>query len=382
VNIPLPQAWRLRSWLWQGLLILLLAAAARYLVGNIVENLARKHIPFGFAFLERKAGFEFYFNVLPWSVTDTYGRAVVVAAANTLFVALLAIVTATLIGFVLGIMRLSRNWLARNTALVLVEFVRNTPLLVQIFFLYVGVLQALPPVQQSISLWSAVFLNVRGLFAPAPVWGENAALAGAALAASLALAFLLARLRASLRGAARHALTFTAVLLPLAALAGAVAAGAVAGWSMPVRAGLNFRGGIVLRPELLALWFGLSIHASAFIAEIVRAAIIGIARSQTEAALSLGLTRGQALRLVILPQTLRLIIPPLTSQYLNVIKSSALGAAIGYPEIFLIVTGTTLTQTGQAIEAIAIVMAVFLSINLATSALMNWYNRAVALKGG
>jgi general L-amino acid transport system permease protein len=382
VNSRLPSASRLRSWLWQGLLLLLVALLVQYLVGNTAENLARKHIPFGFDFLGRQAGFEFYFHLLDWTATDTYGRAVLVAAANTFFVAALAIVTATVIGVALGLMRLSPNWLARNTALAVVEFVRDTPLLVQIFFVYVGVLQALPPTRQSLQLGSAVFLNVRGLFVPAPIGGETAGRAALALFAALVIAFALSHLRLRMRGAARRGARLAALLLPLAALGYGFASGAIAGWDPPVLAGLNYRGGLALRPELLALWLGLSVYASAFIAEIVRAAIIGIDRSQSEAALSLGLSRGQSLRLVILPQALRLIVPPLTSQYLNIIKSSSLGAAIGYPEIFLIVTGTTITQTGQAIEAILIVMLVFLAINLSVSALMNWYNRAVALKGG
>jgi general L-amino acid transport system permease protein len=380
-RIHLPSEARWHGWLWQAALATAAVALAWYLVGNTAANLARRHIPFGFDFLSRPAGFEFYFKLLHWTTTDTYGRAALVACVNTLFVAALAVATATGLGLTLGIMRLSANWLARTISLVIVELVKNTPQLVQIFFIYVGVLQALPPTRQSLHLGAAILLNVRGLFVPAPIAGETAFAAVAGLVLALAVAIALARLRLRLAGARRRALGIASWALPAAALGFASAGGAVAGWDVPVLRGLNVQGGWALRPELLALWLGLSLYSGAFIAEIVRAAILGVDRGQIEAAMSLGLTRRQALRLVVLPQALRLIVPPLTSQYLNIIKSTSLGAAIAYPEIFLIITGTTLTQTGQAIETMAIVMLVFLAINLAASGFMNWYNRAVALRG-
>ncbi|MCC6471347.1 MAG: ABC transporter permease subunit [Alphaproteobacteria bacterium] len=370
---------RLRGWCLQGLLIAAVATVVGYFAVNTVGNLERRSIPFGLGFLSRPAGFDFPFHVLDWKVTDTYGRAVVVALANTVLVSVLAIATTTVLGLVLGIMRLSLNWLVRTTATLIVEFIKNTPQLIQIFFFYIAVLQALPQARESFQA-AGMFLNIRGLFLPAPVMGDAAGLDALALLVAVALGSVLWRGRARVTGTARRALAAVAWLLPLGALVHAWATGMIAAWEWPELRGFNFRGGWVVRPELLALWIGLSVYTGVFIAEIVRSAINAIDRGQTEAARSLGLTRGQNMRLVILPQALRLIIPPLTSQYLNVIKSSSLGAAIAYPEVFLMIGGTTLNQTGQAIEAMAIVMSVFLSVNLVTSAGMNWYNRAVALK--
>jgi general L-amino acid transport system permease protein len=380
VTLRLPSLPNWRAWFWQGLLLAGVAAVVWYFAGNAAQNLARKSIPIGFAFLAKPAGFDIPFRLLEWHTTDTYGRAVLVALANTLLVSVLAIVTTTIIGLVLGIMRLSPNWLARNTAFAIVEFVKNTPQLVQIFFIYIGVLQALPQSRESLHVGDAIFLNIRGLFLPTPILGETATAAALLLVAGVASGTVLWRLRLRISGSARGVLGLLAWVLPLAAIAYGIDGGVIAGWELPELRGFNFRGGFAVRPELLALWLGLANYTGAFVAEIVRAAINGIDRGQVEAAMSVGLTRGQVLRLVVLPQALRLIIPPLTSQYLNVIKSSSLGAAIAYPEVFLMIGGTTLNQTGQAIEAMAIVMLVFLTVNLITSAFMNWYNRAVALK--
>lgn len=370
---------RLRGWVLQGLLIAGVVLVVGYFGLNTASNLDRRSTPFGLAFLGRPAGFDFPFHVLDWKVTDTYGRAVIVALANTALVAGLAIVTTTILGLILGLMRLSLNWLVRTTATIIVEFIKNTPQLVQIFFFYIGVLQALPQARESFQ-FGGVFLNIRGLFLPAPILGDAAGTATVLFLAASAIGIVLWRRRAGTTGKSRRALAALSWCLPALALAYAWASGFVQAWEWPELRGFNFRGGWVVRPELLALWIGLTVYTGVFIAEIVRSAIAAIHKGQTEASRSLGLTRGQTMRLVILPQALRLIIPPLTSQYLNVIKSSSLGAAIAYPELFLMIGGTTLNQTGQAIEAMSIVMLVFLSINLVTSALMNWYNRAVALK--
>jgi general L-amino acid transport system permease protein len=293
----------------------------------------------------------------------------------------MAIVTATALGTALGIMRLSSNWLVRNVALCVGEVVKNTPQLVQIFFIYVAVLQALPQLRQSYQLGGSALLNVRGLFLPAPILSESAAIIGwaslAALIGFIALRWAAARSDDFGRRRLLGWLSWAPFLLVI--LAGWLG-GAIAGWDEPKLDRFNIRGGFSLKPELLALWIGLSTYASAFIADIVRAAILGIHKGQTEAAMSLGLTRGQTLRLVILPQARRLIIPPLTSQFLNITKSSSLGASIAYPELVLMIGRTMLNQTGQAIESMTIVLGVFLTINLIIAFLMNWYNRAVALK--
>jgi general L-amino acid transport system permease protein len=371
---------RVKGWLWQALLLLSAVLVVWFFAHNAAENLARKNLPFGFAFLERTAGFDIPFKLVDWVVTNTYGHAVYVAILNTLLIAALSVVAATALGLLLGLLRLSSNWLARNVAMGVVEAVRNTPQLVQIFFFYIAVLQTLPQTRNSLKFWDVAFLNIRGLYLPTPVWGEAALPTLLGFIAAIVVAVALWRMRARLTQAWRPLLAAIAFGLPVLVLVVGWRSGALAGFSVPELRGFNFRGGVQIPPELVALWFGLSLYASAFIAEIVRGAMQGIAHGQTEAALSLGLSRWQTLKLVILPQALRIIVPPLTSQYLNIIKSTSLGAGIAYPEVFQIVIGTVLNQSGRAIEVIIIVMIFFLAINLITSTFMNWYNRAIALK--
>lgn len=369
---PLPRWASPRALLVQGALLALVVALLWFLARNAGANLAQRNITFGFAFLGQSAGFDIPFRILPWSVTDTYGQALVVCLVNTLLVSALGIVAASLLGLVLGIMRLSTNWLVRNAALALVELVRNTPQLLQIVFWYVGVLQTLPQARQSLVLPGGAFLSIRGLYLPAPVFEPGGGLAAAAAVPALLLAPLLWRVRLGGRR-----------IGPLALVPGALAVAWLAsrwqGLDRPVLQGFNFRGGMAVPPELVALWLGLSIYAAAFIAEIVRGSIEGIDRGQKEAARSLGLGPLATLILVVLPQALRIMIPQLTSQYLNLIKSSSLGAAIAYPEVVQIFAGTVLNQSGRALEAMFLVMAIFLVINLLTSACMNWYNKKVAL---
>ena len=380
-SAPFFSANRLRDWAWQGGFLLAIGAVVWFFASNTAENLAKRNLPFGLSVLWKQAGFDIPFKLVEWQTTFTYGHAVYVVLLNTLLVSAMAIVTATALGTALGIMRLSSNWLVRTVALCVGEVVKNTPQLVQIFFIYVAVLQALPQLRQSHQLGGSALLNVRGLFLPAPILGESAAIIGwaalAALIAFIALRWMAARSDDFGRRRRLAWLSWTPFLLVI--LAGWLS-GAIAGWDEPKLDRFNIRGGFSLKPELLALWIGLSTYASAFIADIVRAAILGIHKGQTEAAMSLGLTRGQTLRLVILPQARRLIIPPLTSQFLNITKSSSLGASIAYPELVLMIGRTMLNQTGQAIESMTIVLSVFLAINLITAFLMNWYNRAVALK--
>ena len=361
-----------RALFWQGLLIVGALALVAYLVGNAQGNLAKRSLTFGFGFLARPAGFDIPFHIPAWQPSDSYGRALWVCLVNTLVVSGLSIITGSVVGLLLGLMRLSDNWLARNTALWVIELVRNTPQLVQLVFWYAGVLQALPPVRQSLGLPLGSYLNVRGLFLPWPILPPGAGWLPAALAASLVLLpFLwLARVRG-------HQLGPMALAVPLALLLALILL--MRGIDRPLLQGFNFRGGVVLPPELVALWLGLTVYASAFIAEIVRASIEAVPKGQREAARALGLRPGPEMFLVVLPQALRVMIPPLTSQYLNIIKSSTLGAAVAYPEIVQIFAGTVLNQSGRAIEVIALVMGVFLVINLAVSAVMNWYNRKILL---
>jgi general L-amino acid transport system permease protein len=306
-------------------------------------------------------------------VGNTYAWALLVCTANTLFVSALAIVAATLLGLLVGIMRLSTNWLVRNLAIWFIELIRNTPQLVQIIFWYVAVLQTLPSPRQSIVLPGGVLLNIRGLYLPSVDFGGNGFSAAALAVLALVATPLVWRLR--MRG--RRSVGAWALLVPLLAIA--AASSLVTSVSMPALHGFNIGGGVQMPPELAAVWAGLSIYGAAFIAEIVRASIQSVSKGQREAALSLGLRPGQVLRLVILPQAVRVMVPPMTSQYLNIIKGSSLGAAVAYPELFQIFAGTVLNQSGRELECIFLLMLIFLVINLLTSAFMNWYNHRVAL---
>jgi general L-amino acid transport system permease protein len=337
-------------------------------------NMARRHMSFGFGFLAGIANFDIPFRLIPWSVGDTYFRALIVCTLNTLLVSALSIVTATLIGLVVGVMRLSENWLVRNLALGFIEVVRNTPQLVQIIFWYVAVLRTLPGPRQSIALPGGMLLNIRGLYLPTPVLGPRAAIVGLIALVLLVATPVVWRLR-------RGGLPIGARSLALSLLAALLAASCIDHVVLPRLRGFNIAGGVQVIPELLALWAGLSVYASAFIAEIVRAAILSVHKGQREAALSLGLRPRQVLSKIVLPQALRVMVPPLTSQYLNIIKSSSLGAAVAYPELFQIFAGTVMQQTDREIETMAVLMAIFLSINLSASLAMNWYNRRVALRG-
>lgn len=355
--------------------LLVLVAVAWLLASEAGANLARRNMSFGFGFLDGTANFEIPFRLIPWAVGDTYFRALIICTLNTLLVSAMSIVTATLLGLLVGVMRLSDNWLVRNLALGFIELFRNTPQLVQIIFWYVAVLQTLPGPRQSIRLPGDMLLNVRGLYLPDPVFGPHEA-----IAAPIAVVLLLAtpfvwRLR--WRGLPIGA---RALVLPLLALA--ISLTGLDHLDVPKLRGFNIAGGTQVVPELIALWLGLSIYAAAFIAEIVRSSILAVHKGQREAALSLGLRPGQVLSKIILPQALRVMVPPLTSQYLNIIKSSSLGAAVAYPELFQIFAGTVMQQTDREIETMVILMAVFLAINLAGSLGMNWYNKRIALRGG
>ncbi len=364
---PSPRA-RIAQWV----VLLALAGVVWRLFDNVAENLALRHMKFSFGFLTDKANFDIPFHLVDWQVGDTYTRALLVCTLNTLLVSAAGIVAASLLGLLVGIMRLSANWLIRNIALVFIELVRNTPQLVQIAFWYIGVLGAMPALRESFVLPGGALLNIRGLYLPSAEFGPWSQSVGLlALLALVATPFLW---RMPLGD---RPLGGKSLILPLLALIGFGAS--IEGIEYPQLRGFNIAGGVQIPPELVALWAGLSLYSSAFIAEIVRSAILSVHKGQREAALALGLRPGQILRKVILPQALRVMVPPMTSQYLNLIKSSSLGAAIAYPELFSIFAGTVLNQTGRELETIMILMAIFLSISLATSAFMNWYNRRVAL---
>ncbi len=364
---------RTKAWAWQATTVVAVVAVLLWFSHNLSANLAVRGMQVDYAFLWQRSGFDIPFRLIEWNNSFTYGYALVVSGVNTLFAAALCIVLASLLGLVLALMRLSGNPLAAGFSRVSIEVVRNTPQLTQIVFFYFAVLQVLPPMRQSIHWGTGIFLNVRGLYIPSPsgmLW--DWIVAGTCLVVLLAAVFW--------RRFSWHELPRIVVLPPLL-VAGVVAAGFTASWDFPVLKGFNFVGGIRIPPELLALVLGITIYTSVFIAEIIRAAIQGIHHGQSEAARSLGLSSGQSMFLVILPQALRILIPPLTSQYLNIIKSTTLGAAIAYPEILQIFARTVLNQSGRAVEVMTLVLGVFLAVNLMASAAMNYWNRRLALQG-
>jgi general L-amino acid transport system permease protein len=371
---------KVRSFFYQLVLLAVALGLGYAFVINAKANLDAQNITSGFGFLDQTAGFGVNQSLIPYDESDTSARVFLVGLLNTLLVSGLGIVLATVLGFAIGIARLSPNWLVARLAGGYVELIRNLPLLFQILFWYLGVLGALPGPRQSISLFGEVFLNNRGIIVPAPTMREGAGWVAAAFAfgviATIALGWWVTRRQA--RTGRRLPMLWIgggAMLgLPLIVL---VATGFPIGFEKPELRGFNFVGGVRLIPEFVALLFALTTYTAAFIAEIVRAGVLAVPRGQTEAALALGLRRRLTLRLVVVPQALRVIVPPLTNQYLNLTKNSSLAVAVGYPDLFAVFAGTTLHQTGQAIEIIAITMAVYLAISLATSAVMNWYNARI-----
>ncbi|MGB6998034.1 MAG: amino acid ABC transporter permease [Pseudolabrys sp.] len=349
---------------------------------NAIDNLERAQIASGFGFWNTTAGFDISQTLIEYSARgSTYGRAFWVGLLNTLLVAGLGIIFATILGFIIGISRLSSNWLLSKVAGGYVETIRNLPLLLQLLFWYNAVLKALPDIRESIVV-GGVYLNNRGLFLPEPIFksgfGAVAITALVGVAGSIAF-YLWARKRQERTGQQAPVLWVTLALvlgLPLAVFA---LAGFPLGFDFPKAGRFNIAGGVEVLPEFAALLFGLSVYTAAFIAEVVRAGILAVSRGQSEAAYSLGLRPGPTLRLIVVPQAMRVIIPPLTSQYLNLTKNSSLAVAIGYPDLVQVFTGTVLNQTGQAVEVVAITMLVYLVISLTTSLLMNIYNSRMAL---
>ena len=373
---------QVRAIIFQAVALLATVAFGLYLFENTQDNLRRLGIASGFGFLSSPAGFDIIQTLIPYSAASSYGQVFWVALINTLLVSALGIIFATLLGFIIGVARLSKNWLIAKLALVYIETFRNIPLLLQIFFWYFAVLRAAPAPRQSLSLGETFFLNIRGLYLPAPEFqpgfGWTLATFGAAVALVIALTRW-ARRRQMATGQPFPTLSASLALLIGLPLIAFWLAGSPLHWQVPELRGFNFQGGLVIIPEMASLLLALSIYTAAFIAEIVRAGIQAVSHGQTEASFSLGLNSGMTLRLIILPQALRVIIPPMTNQYLNLTKNSSLAAAIGYPDLVSSFAGTTLNQTGQAIECIAITMAVYLTISLLISFVMNWYNRRVAL---
>ncbi len=380
--IPFYNNPKIRAYGYQLVLLAVVVWLGAEFVINARENLAAQNITSGFGFLENTAGFGVSQSLIPYTESDSYARVFLVGLLNTLLVSGLGIVFATALGFFIGIARLSPNWLIARLAGGYVELVRNLPLLFQILFWYLAVLGTLPGPRQSLSLFGGMFVNNRGIFVPAPVFGAGAGYVAWSVVLAVVLTVALriwARRRQDRTGQTFPVLAAALALLiglPLIAL---MATGFPVTFEAPQLRGFNFVGGLRLLPEFVALLLALSTYTAAFIAEIVRAGILAVPRGQTEAAFALGLRRSQMLRLIVVPQAMRVIVPPLTNQYLNLTKNSSLAVAIGYPDLFAVFAGTALNQTGQAIEIIAITMAVYLTISLATSALMNWYNARIRI---
>ncbi len=371
-----------RSVVWQALLCAAIAYLVWSAIDNAAENLARAKVASGFGFWNNTAGFDISQTLIPYSITSTYGRAFWVGLLNTLLVASLGILLATVLGFAIGIARLSTNWLVARIAGTYVEVIRNLPLLLQLLFWYNAVLKALPEIAGSLPLWGGGILNNRGLYLPQPVPqdGAGAVLAALLLGIAAALAFRIWARRRQARTGAQAPVFLVGAALILGLPAAVLAHGGVPlDFVYPERGRFNIRGGVEILPEFMALLFGLAIYTAAFIAEAVRAGILAVSRGQTEAAYSLGLRPRPTMRLVVIPQAMRVIVPPLTNQYLNLTKNSSLAVAIGYPDLVQIFTGTVLNQTGQAVEVVTVTMAVYLTISVVTSILMNGYNRRVAL---
>ncbi|MFM8800221.1 MAG: amino acid ABC transporter permease [Tagaea sp.] len=371
-----------RAIFWQVVVVGTIGFVVWYLITNTLHNLEVRKIATGWTFLDREAGFAIGESLIEYEPDHSYGRALWVGALNTLRVAAIGIVLATILGTFIGIGRLSKNWLISKVCSVYVEFMRNLPLLVQLFFWWAMFQDVFPGPRQALEPITGVFFSNRGIKIPVPAEHWVHAWMGLAFLAGIAASMVVGRW-----AAARQAATgeqFPVLYATLGLVLGLpfvvwLIGGAPVAMDWPVLRGFNFQGGLTMTPEFAALLVGLVTYTAGFIAEIVRAGILAVPHGQTEAASALGIRRGKMLQLVILPQALRVIVPPMTSQYLNLTKNSSLAVAIGYPDLVSI-ANTTINQTGQAIEGIAIIMAAYLTVSLSISLFMNWYNKRIAFK--
>jgi general L-amino acid transport system permease protein len=368
----------IRGWAFQ----IVVVGLVWFLVSNTMENLERQKIASGFSYLDREAGFEIGDSMIAYSPSNTYARAILVGVLNTLKIAILGIILATILGTMIGVGRLSPNWLLARICEGYVEMFRNVPLLLWLFLFYKMISEAFPGPRQAISVFDSFFLSNRGLYFPVPMADPIHKWMGLALLVGIGAAIVVhrwAKKRQELTGQPFPSIRagFGMVLgLPILVW---LLGGAPHHMSWPELKGFNFEGGTVIQPEFTALLVGLVLYTSAFVAEIVRSGILALHKGQSEAAMAIGLSRGQVMRLVLLPQALRLIVPPMTSQYLNITKNSSLAIAIGYPDLVASIN-VTINQTGQAIENILLIMAAYLSVSLSISAFMNWYNKRIALR--
>ena len=373
---------KVRSVLFQlffvGLLVLLVVT----IVHNTADNLEQRGITTGFDFLDQEAGFGILQSLIEYNETHTFGRTFIVGLLNTALVAALGVFLSTVVGFLVGVGRLSGNWLIARLSAIYIEIFRNIPVLLQILFWYIAVLRTLPSPRQSLSVGDSLFINLRGIYLPAPVFHEGASIVVIALIAAITAGAVFSRWAKQRQALTGHTLPVFRINLGLLITLPLVTwflADQPVSWDTPVLQGFNFKGGVTVIPELMALLLGLTFYTASYIAENVRSGIEAIKKGQTEASHALGLHQGQTMRLVIIPQAMRVVIPPLATNYMNLIKNSSLATAIGYPELVNVFMGTTLNQTGQAIEIIAMTMAVYLTMNLLVSLFMNWFNKRMAL---
>ena len=373
---------RVRAVIYQILLLLGLGYFFFSIVSNALTNMEARGIKSGFDFLTTAAGFDILMTLVPYDATSTYGMTFVVGLLNTILVSVVGIFFATLLGFIIGVAYFSQNWLIKRLSVVYVELFRNIPLLLQVFFWYFAVLASLPSARESMSLGEVIFLNVRGLYLPDLVGGAGSSVVYAAFAVAVAAIAILrkwARRRQDDTGEQFPVLLTSIGLFIGLPLLAAIIMGFPFTWDYPSLQGFNFRGGITVIPELIALTIALAVYTGAFIAEAVRAGVQSVPNGQTEAARSIGLRENRIMSLIVVPQAMRVIVPLLNSEYQSLVKNSTLATAIGYPDLFTVFVGTSLNQTGQAIEIVFMTMAVYFVINMTISFLMNRFNASVAL---
>ena len=378
---------KVRKIIPQLITVLVVVLIFGFFTFNAQINMDNRGIEFGFGFLSQESSFDVQFSLIDYDGSHSYARAYLVGLLNTLLVAFIGIIFATIIGVVVGIARLSPNYLIERSAAFYVEFFRNIPLLLQIFFWYFAALRALPLPQDAEAIFGVFFLTIKGLFVPRFIWTNLDIFFYSLIAAIISIVVIrnYARKLQESEGKQLPVFSISAGLLIILPLLTFLIGGVSLSFEMPVleqiaTTSFKYTGGLGLPPELIALTLALALYTATFIAECVRAGIQGISKGQKEAAASIGLTPNQILKLVIMPQALRIIIPPTTNQYLNLTKNSSLAAAIAYPDLVLVFAGTALMQTGRAIEIVSITMLTYLSISLAISALMNWYNKRIAIK--
>ena len=378
---------KLKKTLPQLLTLLFIVLIFGFFTMNAQENMDTRGIEFGFGFLSQEASFDIQFSLIDYDGSDSYARAYLVGLLNTLLVAFIGIILATLLGLVVGVARLSPNYLIRKTASFYIEFFRNIPLLLQIFFWYFAALRALPLPQDATMILGSSFMTIKGFFTPAPIWTNFDVFFTTLIIAMILVFFFVkfAKKKQEQEGKQLPVLIISLAIFVGLPLLTFLVGGVDLSFSFPElrkmsQSSYTFDGGMGIPPELIALTLALTLYTATFIAENVRAGIQGIGKGQKEAAASIGLTPSQVLKLVIMPQALRIIIPPTTNQYLNLTKNSSLAAAIAYPDLVLVFAGTAMMQTGKAIEIVGITMATYLTISIAISLLMNWYNQKIAIK--